>query len=66
MNYYREAVTIAAGGLVVPNLDEYPDGFFSRYAGSFWSYLTTDEAGANKVEMTILAESYYCFTFEIS
>jgi len=64
-NAYRETVTVAVGGVIVPNLANYPSSFFNEFAGVFRCYLTTDAAGANKVAFTLGGVSYECFIFEI-
>ncbi|GEM_PF-5782440 len=65
-NVYREQVTVTAGGIITPNLANYPDSFFNENAGYFWCYLTTDIAGLNKVTFTLAGTSYKCFIFNIA
>lgn len=64
-NVYREQLTVIAGGIIRPTLTQYPDGFFNEYAGIFKAFLTTDAAGANKVNFTISGTTYNCIIFEI-
>lgn len=64
-NVYREQLTVIAGGIIQPDLEKYPDGYFNEYAGIFKAFLTTDAAGANRVNFTISGTTYNCIIFEI-